>query len=415
MEPAAPFPSPNPSWWQRNRLHLAIFGVSLCILAATSADRMFAQSRAPHFVYQADAFLHGQLNLRVPPPNDNDWVLFEGKHYVSFPPVPAVLMTPFVALFGLGFNDVLFTLFFGALNVLLMFLILQRLRREGLGAAGTRENLWLTALFGFGTLHYVYSVLGEVWFTAQIVGVTFSLLYILCAIRAERPVLAGLCLALAYDCRVNLAFTAIFFLAQLVFPRQTGGRPAAGSWMAALRKLVLFGVPIAVVGGAQMLMNHARFHSAMEFGHVFLGGPAGRRIQEHGLFSWHYLEWNLHALLLRLPVALEKFPWIGYNADGMSIFLTTPLFVQLFWPRARPWMYPLLWAAAVPALLPPLFYQNSGYVQFGYRFALDITPYFIMLLAVGKMPLNRWTKALILLSIAVNMVGAIAFKRSGPI
>ena len=91
------------------------------------------------------------------------------------------------------------------------------------------------------------------------------------------------------------------------------------------------------------------------------------------------------------------------------------MLVRLFWPRARPWMYPILWATAIPALLPPLFYQNSGYVQFGYRFSLDITPYLIMLLCIGKIPMNKLTKGLILAGIAVNLIGAIAFKRAGPI
>ncbi len=126
-----------------------IFVMALLLLAATSADRMLRQSQAPHFVYQAEAFLHGQLHLRVPPPNDNDWIVYGGKHYVSFPPVPAVLMMPLVALFGLKFNDVLFTIPFAALNVMLMFMVLELLRRENFSSLGRRENLWLTALFGF--------------------------------------------------------------------------------------------------------------------------------------------------------------------------------------------------------------------------------------------------------------------------
>jgi len=89
--------------------------------------------------------------------------------------------------------------------------------------------------------------------------------------------------------------------------------------------------------------------------------------------------------------------------------------VRLFWPRAKSWLYPVLWATAVPALVVPLFYQNSGYVQFGYRFALDITPYLIMLLAVGRLPMNRWTKLLIIAGVLVNLAGAIALKRVGPV
>ncbi len=166
-------------------MHLAIFGIALCVLAATSADHLIDQSEAPHFVYQAEAFLNGQIDLTTKPPNNNDWIRYEGKDYVSFPPVPAVIMMPFVAVFGLSFNDVLFTLFFGALNILLMFMVLQMLVREGLSALREEDNLWLTALFGFGTVHFVCAVRGEVWFTDKIIGVSFTLDYILAATKEK--------------------------------------------------------------------------------------------------------------------------------------------------------------------------------------------------------------------------------------
>ncbi len=411
---SAPATDNRPGWFSRHKFELILFAVALGLFAATSADRMLEQSAGPHFVYQADAFLHGQAHLRVPPPNNNDWIKFEGKWYVSFPPVPAVAMMPFVAIFGLEFNDVLFTLPFAALNVVLMFVLLGLLSKEGLSPMSRTDNLWLAGLFGFGTVHYPCAVLGEVWFTAQIMGVTFTLAYAIAGFRARHPLLAGIFLALAFDTRVNLAFSVGYFVLQLVYPR-VEGRIASGSWGQAAKKLALFSAPILVVGTAQMVFNYVRFHQVFEFGHVYLSGPAGTRIKQHGMFAFHYLEWNLRAMLLRLPITLKEFPWVGYNADGMSIFITTPLFMRLFWPKQKPWLYPILWATAVPALLVPLFYQNSGYVQFGYRFSLDVTPYLIMLLAVGRVPMNRWTKALILVGVAVCLAGAIAFKRSGPI
>jgi hypothetical protein len=397
------------------RLVLALFAVSLFIFSATSADRLLHPSAAPHFVYLADSLLHGQLDNRVAPPNDNDWIRTKDKTYVSFPPFPAILMMPFVALFGLQFNDVLFTLPFAALNVLLMFWVLRMFAREGFSPMGEKENLWLTALFGFGTVNFCSSVVGEVWFTAHVIGLTLTLLYILCATRARRPFLAGLLLVLAFDTRANLAFTAGYFLLQLFFPRREDGRFAAGSLLDIAKKCAWFFFPILIVGGLQMWMNYARFKNAFEFGHSFIGGPAGTRIKEHGLYAYHYLEWNLKAMLIKLPTLSGKFPYIGYDPDGMSIFLTTPIFARLFWPKAKPWIYPVLWATVVPGLLPGLFYQNSGYVQFGYRFALDVTPYLILLLAVGKLPMNRVTKALIVAGILINFAGAVAFKRIGPV
>jgi len=406
---------PPAGFFQRHRLPLLVFALSLSVFAATSADRMLKQSQAPHFVYLADAMLHGQFENRVKPPNDNDWITFEGKTYVSFPPVPAVLMMPFVAVFGLSFNDVLFTLPFAALNVLLMFLVLRLLVREGVSTLSDRENLWLTVLFGFGTVHYSSAVMGEVWFTAHIIGLSLTLSYILCATRARRPFLAGLFLVLAFDTRVNVAFTAGYFLLQLFFPRRENGAFAAGSTREIAKRAAWFFLPVVVVGGLQMIMNYVRFHSLFEFGHSYLGGPAGNRIREHGLYAYHYLEWNLKAMLIKLPIATKQFPYIGYDPDGMSIFITTPLFIKLFWPCKRPWIYPILWATAVPALLPGLFYQNSGYVQFGYRFALDVVPYLIMLLASGGLKINKSAKTLIVIGIIVNLIGALAFKRAGPI
>ncbi len=408
-------PAENPLLrWARYHTEAAIFLLSLLAFSATSADRLLRQSQGPHFVYQAHAFLHGRLDVEKPP-NDNDWIRYGGKYYVCFPPVPAVLMMPLVAVFGLGFNDVLFTIPFAALNVMLMFMVLQLLARLGLSKLGREENLWLTVLFGFGTVNYACSVLGEVWFTAHVVGLTFTLLYVLAATRLRRPLLAGLALALAFDTRVSLAFTCIYFGLQLVFPRDADGRPAAGSWSRVLRQALLFSLPIVVVGGLQMWMNQARFGNPFEFGHSYLIGPAGERIKAHGLFAYHYLWWNLSTMLCGLPKLLDHFPFLAYDPNGMSIFITTPVLLWLLWPRQRPWLYPLLWATAVAGLLPGLFYQNSGYVQFGYRFALDVMPYLIMLLACGGLVLNRRIKILILVSVAVNLAGAIAFKRSGPV
>ena len=47
----------------------------------------------------------------------------ETKYFMSFPPFPAVAMMPFYAIWGYGFNDVLFTVLNAALNALLMFLL----------------------------------------------------------------------------------------------------------------------------------------------------------------------------------------------------------------------------------------------------------------------------------------------------
>ena len=63
-------------------------------------------------------------------------------------------------------------------------------------------------------------------------------------------------------------------------------------------------------------------------------------------------------------------------------------------------------------LLPGLFYQNSGWIQFGYRFSNDLAPFLIALLAVGIERLGRRFLLACLWSCAINAVGAWTFGRA---
>src|SRR5687768_4979442 len=76
-----------------------------------------------YYNYLADAFLHGQLHLRVPAPQLHDLSFYNGHHYLYWAPLPAVVLMPFVAVFGVRFSDVVFTLALAALNVGLVALL----------------------------------------------------------------------------------------------------------------------------------------------------------------------------------------------------------------------------------------------------------------------------------------------------
>jgi hypothetical protein len=63
----------------------------------------------------------------------------------------------------------------------------------------------------------------------------------------------------------------------------------------------------------------------------------------------------------------------------------------------------------------PLFYQNTGWFQFGYRFAADALPFLFLLIALGGQPLGRLAKGLMVVGIAINLFGAITFNRYGQV
>ena len=187
------------------RVELQLFAISLVALAALSSFRFLRQSEAPHFVYQAKALLEGRLD--VDPPNIEDWACLRevggvrqrcagqiqpgDKWYSSFPAFPAVVMLPFVAVNGYQFNDTSFGVLIGALAVALFYALLRLINeQEGLGLT-VKENVVLSLVLGFGTVFTYCAIRGEVWFSAEVMGVLFTCLYARNSVRARRPVLAG--------------------------------------------------------------------------------------------------------------------------------------------------------------------------------------------------------------------------------
>ncbi len=395
--------------WSDWRAPAALFALSLCLYAAFSGGRFFHQSQAPQFVYQAEAFLHGQTALTVPPPNLNDWARVGSRWYVSFPPFPAVVMAPFVALFGFQFNDVSFTILFAALNVALFFLVLRRLSRTGESSRSERENAILALLFAFGTVNFYCSIRGEVWFTAEVMGVTLTCLYLLAAHRAAHPALAGLALGCAAITRTPLAFAVVFFALELFVP---SGWPSVAELRSRRTEIVEKGLQFSggllAVAIPMMWMNYVRFGKASEFGHSHLfNNRVNTDVARWGLFNVHYLWRNLRAAFLLLPD--PSLPG-GFDPHGMSLFITTPLFLLLLWPQLRPRLHWPLWLTVAAVCLPGFFYQNDGWRQFGFRFSLDYTPYLFLLLAVGGRRLGRGFWLLGIAGLAVNLWGALAFR-----
>ncbi len=440
------------------RVYAIVFFLALGVFGAFAGPRLLMHSSDNHFVYLADAFMHGQAELTRKPHHQNDWASYEvlplkgdsaaahgevvkgfftkrggkpdefrllngtqitvpaadrgeaeRKYFVSFPPFPGVLMIPFVAAAGFGANDVVFTVLFAALNVLLLYLLLKRLVSMGYSERTEADNRWLTALFGFGTAHLWCASMGQVWFTALIVGVSMHLAYVYFSLDTKRPALAGLFLAAGFASRTPLLFASAFFVYQLIWP-VLGEREA---WPAVARKLALFVLPCLVMGLSLLLYNAVRFENPLEFGHSYLATGTIARIRDFGLFNLTFLSRNLTAAFTLLPSVDSAYPYLHLSKHGMSLLLTTPALVWLLWPQRKHKMARAMGVSALCVAVPIFFYQNTGWEQFGFRFSLDFMPYLIGCLALGGRPINRTFKGLIIAGVLVNALGAVTFKRGG--
>ncbi len=445
---------------ERFRLPLILFFVGICVFAAFSGPRLRMHSKNNHFVYLADAFLHGSAELVREPEGQNDWANFKvlelkgesaqkfgesvsgffthrsgmpnqfkllngreieipkedrgemtTRYFVSFPPGPAVLMMPFVAIFGYGANDVIFTLLFAGLNVMLVFLVLRRLREFGYSERSEKEDLWITVFFAFGSAHLWCAAQTGVWFTALIIGVTFNLIYLWCSIDAKHPFFAGLALAAAFSTRATLVFAAVFFYWQLLRP--ASGESRTISEIA--KKFAVFSAPCLIVGVALLYYNYVRFTNPAEFGHTYLAAGTIPRIRDFGMFDIRFLTRNLTSAFTLMPRISDSMPYIQFSTHGTSLLLTTPALWLLLWPKRRsPIARPLAITALVIAV-PIFFYQNTGWEQFSFRFSLDFMPYLTLLFAVCGYPMKKLTRSLIVTGIVFNAFGAITFKRVGRV
>ncbi len=387
--------------------------VAFAVYAAFSGPMLLRQSHAPHFVYQAEGFLRGRLSIPGPPPNLNDWVWFGHHWYVSFPPFPAVLMLPFVAVEGLGFNDVFFTVCLAALAVSAFVAMLKALREDGQHAHSDRDIAVLAAFFAFGTVFFYSSIRGEVWFTAHVVGVLLTSLFVILSLRGRHPWLAGILLGCAALSRADLVFAALFFALETLSSPDGGTALTWGRRLhRALPQWIRFAVPVSLILGAAFWMNDVRFGHPLEFGHALLfDNRVNARVHAHGLFSLAYLPGNFRSAFLLLP-SVQWHPFrVGFDGNGMSMLLTTPLLLLLpFGVRQTRSTFALA-ATAVVTALPGLLYMNNGWYQFGYRFSNDYLPYLFALFAVGGRPLDKKLYALGAVGVVVCTWGALVFNR----
>ncbi|MBX3186695.1 MAG: hypothetical protein KF819_06755 [Labilithrix sp.] len=429
---------------RRILLGLGIYLACLVVFAIIAGDRMAVHTPYNHFAHLADAWLHGRHDLRGGPPGyagNNDFALFEGKWFISFPPFPAILMMPVVAVAGSpeNFRDAQFVVWLAGIGPAGLFLVLEKMRRTRRSERTEIDNLRLALLFAFGTVYFFSAVQGTVWFAAHVIGVGLMALFVLCSLDAERPALAGALLGCMFLTRVTTVLVGALFVFEAIrvsYMKPTSG-PARelpregplGERIATvfrdldrgrlLRLGFAFAAPCAVALAFASWLNWERFHDPRPwaFGHEYLTVGWQARIKRWGLFSFHFLPRNLSIMLASLPwrpAPGEPFPGkvpFMISGHGLALWMTSPFYLWLLRPKNVSY---LTWAAGVAALGPlvmNLLYQNSGWFQFGYRFSNDYAILLFMMLAIGTRRFGTIFWAAAAWAIAWNLFGAVSFER----
>jgi len=434
-------------------LGLGLVAIALFVYTVSHPFRYY-----DHFEWQALAFLEGKAAIRFPveaTPNTLGNAFFQDvlpvplgpdgvpRGLIPFPPLPAVILVPFVALWGLATDGQMIFAILGALDVGLAWWVLGRL------PVRTWVRVAATVFFAFGTVFWYAAQIGTTWYQAHVLAVGLALAAIGVAIGGDRAAaddedelddgddedvapgtastagsanaqrrslrslvpdprqfLAGVLFGLACTSRLTMVFAAPFFV--LVGSGGTWQRRGLSAGLGA-------GIPIALLVVYNVVTTGHLIHPGYEYLYRL---EAGFYLPLHYNLDWaiedpRYLPQNFEIMFLSTPVfeptvvpsALgmggplcsgpgvirglftRDCPWLLPKDTGMSILLTSPAYLLVL-PALR-WGYGhsrLVTGAALAVVLITfvnLMHFSQGWVQFGYRFSNDFVPWALLLVAIG--------------------------------
>ena len=347
---------------------------------------------------QAMSWLSGRLDMG----KNYEWLelaVYNGKYYLSFPPLPSVVMLPFVLLFGEKTPSNLVSALYGIFTAMIAYKILKKAGMKRGGA------VFFAIAYVWGSNMLWLSTSGGVWFLAQ--GLNMLLLTA-CVYFAQQKmrVAAYAMAALAVGCR---PFSVCMFLPLMAyFYTADKDRPMADRIGGQIRSLI---IPV-FIALCYMLYNYVRFGNVLEFGHNYL--PEFTE-SEKGQFSLSYILPNLYNLLLR-PVTLRADLTLEYPLfDGFMFYIANPMFLIWFAAVVKDVLQKKLDAVRlciVIAILAELLllcaHKTLGGWQFGARYTVDMLPMALMYLLLKKDEPGGISAFIMAAGMMFNLYGALA-------
>jgi hypothetical protein len=385
--------------WESPWGSLLVAGAIYFTISAYSG-RLFTPSIYAYYNYLADALLHGQFWLHLIPPSTHDLVYFGSRYYIYWSPFPAFVLLPFIALFGIQFNDVVFTAIVASLNVGLIAQLLRiACKREFLRLTKTQRGI-MVLFFALGTVHLTLASYGRVWQTGQLIGFTCTILAYLASFSLKGSkawLFTGMALSAAMLTRNHLVFTGFFPAVYLLFQEKPW------HWGRVIRNLGLAALPLVAGLAFLLYYNQARFGSPFDNGLAYHQMADFFRIdyEHYGFFNIHYVPLNFYYQYIFYPLPLRV-----ESQMGGSLFLLSPLFFGIlaaFWKPSCRWAVWALLLSIIITNIPILLVMGTGWVQYGPRYTLDFTVPLLLLTALG---IERWKNSL---AIGLTLAGIIQY------
>jgi hypothetical protein len=338
-----------------------------------------------NYALLAQALLHGHAWIVWPGPYI-DALPYHGHYYIIEAPLPALLLLPFVAVFG-GANQTLLAVVLAAVAIGATWELGERLGLK------PETNAWICAFLLAGTDLLWCAMLGDVWFVAHVSAVCFTMLALVELAGKRRGWLVALLAACAFESRFSLVLAVPVYLFML-------GRASNGRRFASFFAVM---IPVALLW---VLYNEMRWGTWSDIGYTAwyhqdqVGMPTGSP------FRLMYLPSQLYAFFVQAPQWIGRYPWLVPTFNGVALTWTSPALVLAFLALRPARIVLPLWIAAFLTAGPNMLYYVTGFAQFGMRHALDFEPFLIALMMLGvRERFPRWGIALCAYSILTGFWG----------
>ena len=404
-------------WAGRYFQFFTCISIWLCVFIVSLQFAQWLDAWGPqpqnHFILLASAFLRGKIYLLTTPKITHDLTFYNGHWFVPYPPFPIILILPFAAIWGPeAFNLTTFSLVLAALAAVTIYLILYQLIRSGWIQLSRSSAIWLTALFSFGTVYWWLSINTGESFFSQIVTVFFIGLAFLSVLKKWPAWMSGICLGAAILCRPNVF---VLWPALLAIAIQNNLNAEKVNWKYILKWGLSSAVPVIVGVFILLYYNYLRFGNLYDFGYVTINGSVSivQNVQSYGLFSTHYVAFNLQSMFLALPDLKMSCAYYIPRGWGMSIIATTPAVIYLVRKIRVNWWIGGCWCSIILSIILLALYSNNGANQYGYRYVMDFIIPAIMIIAYNAgRKISAPLKTLIIASIFINYYGVISWFKS---
>jgi hypothetical protein len=377
--PATRVPAQLKRVWTDERVRSALIA-GLVAFAIYEVSREPGPQNYNQYVRLADSLLHGRVDLEPAP-----WlelVTFEGRAYSHQGLLPAVLLMPFVLVFGSDFNLRHFAALLGGGISVAAWSLATRIGLDG----WRRIAGWAFPVLG--TTLWFEAKAGSTWGVAALASALFLFLSLNEYFGKRRLWLIGLFVGLAAMSRPPslLALGGYAIVVRFRF-----------------RELVELGLgavgPVVLI----LLYNVLRFGTVIDRSQeLHYAADNYRHSRPPGQFSFAHIPQNLHSWFFLGPQFEQKFPYVKLTIMGTALPLTSPAFLSALGAKRERW----LWIGALLVVTPAALHYANGFAQFGMRYLLDAIPFLTALIFLalkdGRAP---GYLALLAASIAINAYG----------